>query len=93
MTIHDTEVLGPEELAELCAIFGDTWAAMDRCADSEWSSSERTRLATILLGLFQLRQLGSDQAKQTALRIFRLESTGSMRDNASTNDDIMQAIS
>jgi hypothetical protein len=44
MTIHDTEVLGPEELAELCAIFDDTWAAMDRCADSEWSSAERTRV-------------------------------------------------
>jgi hypothetical protein len=93
MTIHDTEVLGPEELAELCAIFDETWAAMDRCADSEWSSAERTRLASILLRLFELRQLGPDQAKQSALRIFRQISTTSMGDDASTSDWIIPTLS
>lgn len=89
MTIHGNEVLGPEELVELCAIFDDTWAAVGRCANSEWASLERTRLASILLGLFGLRQLGRDQAKQTALRIFGQGSTGSMGD-ASTSDEITQ---
>ena len=93
MTIHDTEVLGPEELAELCAIFDDTWAAMDRCADSEWSSAERTQLASILLRLFGLRQLGPDQAKQSALRIFRQISTTSMGNDASTSDGIIPMLS
>jgi hypothetical protein len=92
MTLHGNEVLGPEELAELSAIFDDTWAALGRCADREWSSSERTRLASILLGLVPLRQLGPGRAVQTALRIFRQGSTGLMRDNASTNDDITASI-
>jgi hypothetical protein len=87
MTIHRNEVLRPEELVELCAVFDDTWAALGRCADNEWSSQERTRLATILLGLFGLRQLGSDQAKQTALRIFRLGPTSSMG-NTSNSDEL-----
>ena len=93
MTIHGNEVLGPEELAELCAIFDDTWAAMDRCADSEWSSAERTLLASILLRLFGLRQLGPDQAKQSALRIFRQISTTSMGNDASTSDGIIPMLS
>ena len=93
MTIHTNEVLGPEELAALSSMFDDIWASLGRCADSEWSSLERTRLASILLRLFGLRQLGPDQAMQTALRIFRQGSIGALRDNASTNDDIMQAIS
>ena len=93
MTIHGNEVLGPEELAELCGIFDDTWAALGRCANGDWSSQERTRLASILLGLFQLRQLGRDQAKQTALRIFRQAPIDSMEYNASTIDDITKSIS
>jgi hypothetical protein len=90
MTIHGNEVLGPEELAELCGIFDDTWAAHGRCANSEWSSLERARLASILLRLFGLRQLGPDQAMRTALRILRQGSTGH---NASTIDDITDSIS
>jgi hypothetical protein len=93
MTIHDTEVLGPEELAELCAIFDDTWAAIGRCADTEWSSAERSQLASILLRLFGLRQLGPDQAKQSALRIFRQISTTSMGNDASTSDGIIPMLS
>ena len=91
MTIHGNEVLGPEELAELSAIFDDTWAAVGSGAHGP--SQERMRLASILLQLFQLRQLGKDQAKQTALRIFRQGSTGSMGHNASTIDDITDSIS
>jgi hypothetical protein len=93
MTIHGNEVLGPEELVELCAIFDDTWAAMDRYADSEWSSAERTLLASILLRLFGLRQLGPDQAKQSALRKFRQISTTSMGNDASTSDGIIPMLS
>jgi hypothetical protein len=93
MTIHGNEVLGPNELAELCALFDDTWAAMDRCADSEWSSAERTQLASILLRLFGLRHLSPDQAKQSALRIFRQISTTSMGDDASTSDGIIPMLS
>ena len=71
MTIHGNDVLEPEELAELCATFDDAWTATGRSAQSEESLPERTRLASILLRLFKLRQLSPDQAKQTALRIFR----------------------
>ena len=92
MTIQTNEVLGPEELAALSSMFDDIWASLGRCADSEWSSLERTRLASILLRLFGLRQLGPDQAMQTALRILRQESTGSTGHNTS-NDDITQSIS
>jgi hypothetical protein len=92
MTIHGTEVLGPEELVELGAIFDDTWAAMGNCTSSEWSSSERARLASILFRLFGLKRLGPDQARQTALRIFR-QGSASNGNGASLGDGFAQALS
>ena len=72
MIIHHNEVMEPEELAELGKLFDEAWVALRATAGQE-SEELRTGLASILLRLAHLRQLGPDQMKATALRIFRRE--------------------
>ena len=72
MIIHGNEIMEPEELTQLGAVFDETWAALSPTAGHE-SAELRTALASILLRLAHLRQLGPDQMKATALRIFRCE--------------------
>ena len=74
MIIHGNEIMEPEELAQLGSVFDETWAAVSSRV-GEGSVEQRTSLAIILLRLANLRQLGPDQMKATALRIFRSEST------------------
>ena len=69
MTIPDNEVLGPEHLAELGALFDKTWTAFEPSANGERQTEDRAQLACILLRLYGLRQLGPDQVAQTALRL------------------------
>jgi hypothetical protein len=76
MIIHDNEVLGPEHLAELSAVFEKTWAAFRCSANTGRSNQERAQLACILLRLYGLRQLGADQLAQTALRLMQQPSPG-----------------
>jgi hypothetical protein len=71
MIIHDTEVLGPEHLAELGAIFAKCWAAFGSPANSERLIEERAQLACTVLRLYGLRQLGPDQVMQTAPRLLK----------------------
>jgi hypothetical protein len=71
MIVHDNEVLGPEHLAELGALFDKTWAAFQSSANSESYTEARAQLACILLRLYGLRQLGPDQVTQTALRLLK----------------------
>ena len=73
--IHDNEVLGPEHLVELGAVFDKTWSTFKSFAISELDSGERARLACILLRLYNLRQLSPDQLAKSALRLM----TGSSR--------------
>ena len=74
MIIHGNEIMEPEELAQLGSVFDETWAAVSSSV-GEGSAEQRTSLAIILLRLANLRQLGPDQMKASALRIFRAEST------------------
>ena len=69
MIIHGSEVLGPEHLAELSALFEKTWATYVSSANSDRYSEERAQLACILLRLYRLRQLGPDQIARAALRL------------------------
>ena len=71
LIIHDNEVLGPEHLAELGAIFEKCWAAFGSPANSERLTEERAQLACTVLRLYGLRQLGPDQVMQTALRLLK----------------------
>ena len=72
MTNHGNEILEPEELAQLGVVFDETWAAV-KASTGEGSVELRTALACTLLQLAHLRQLGPDQMKATALRLFRAE--------------------
>ena len=72
MIIHGNEIMEPEELTQLGAVFDETWAAISATA-GDGSAELRTALASTLLRLAHLRQLGPDQMKATALRIFRAE--------------------
>ena len=71
MIIHGNEIMEPEELTQLGAVFDEAWAAVSATAVD--GAEQRTTLASILLRLAHLRQLGPDQMKATALRIFRAE--------------------
>lgn len=71
MIIHGNEIMEPEELTQLGAVFDEAWAAVSATAVD--SAEQRTTLASILLRLAHLRQLGPDQMKATAIRIFRSE--------------------
>lgn len=72
MTNHGKEILGPEELTQLGVVFDETWAAV-KASTGDGSPELRTALACTLLQLAHLRQLGPDQMKATALRLFRAE--------------------
>ena len=76
--IHDNEVLEPENLAELGALYDKAWSTFRSFAISERDSGERARLACILLRLYGLRQLGPDQLTQTALRLMTQSSAIAM---------------
>jgi membrane-associated phospholipid phosphatase len=75
MFIHGNEVIEPEELAQLGKMFDEAWAAVGATA-AEGRADQRAILAAILLRLANLRQLGPEQLKATALRIFRSEPIG-----------------
>jgi len=85
MIIHGNEIMEPEELAQLGSVFDETWAAVSGNV-GEGSAEQRTSLAIILLRLANLRQLGPDQMKASALRIFRAESTCGCRTTFSSSD-------
>ena len=72
MIIHSNEIMEPEDLARLGKAFDEAWAAVSITAGED-RADQRTTLAFILLRLASLRQLGPDQIKDTALRIFRAE--------------------
>ena len=72
MFIHGNEIMEPEELAQLGTVFDEAWAAVGATA-GEGRADQRVILASILLRLANLRQLGPEQLKATALRIFRSE--------------------
>jgi hypothetical protein len=78
MFIHGNEVIEPEELAELGQVFDEAWAAVGATA-REGRADQRVILASILLRLAHLRQLGPDQMKATAIRIFRSEPVQAFR--------------
>ena len=71
MVIHDNEVLGPEHLRELGALFDEAWATFGSLADTKRDTDDRAQLACILLRLYGLRQLGPDQLTRTALRLMK----------------------
>ena len=78
MIIHGNEVLEPEELARLGKVFDEAWASVSPTAGGG-GAEQRTILASILLRLANLRQLGPEQLKATALRIFQSEPTQAFR--------------
>ena len=65
------EFLNPEHLSELSALFDHACATLAIPTGSEAHDEQRTRLASILLQLFALRQLGADQVTQLARRLLR----------------------
>ena len=72
MIIHGNEIMEPEELTQLGVVFDETWAAV-KASTGDGGVELRTALACTLLRLAHLRQLGPDQMKATALRLFRAE--------------------
>ncbi len=66
MIVHGNEIMEPEELAELGAVFDETWAVLSRTVGDD--AEHRVALACILVRLAQLRQLSPEQMKATALR-------------------------
>ena len=77
MIIHGNEIMEPEELIQLGAVFDEAWAAVSATAVN--GAEQRTILASILLRLAHLRQLGPDQMKATAIRILRSQSAPNCR--------------
>ena len=77
MINHGNEILEPEELTQLGVVFDETWVALT-ASTGDGSAELRTALASTLLRLAHLRQLGPDQMKATALRLFRAEPTQSV---------------
>ena len=86
MIVPDNEVLGPEHLAELGTIFDKTWTAFASSANSEEYTDERAHLASILLRLYGLRQLGPDQIMRTALRLLKPSTPVARSANTSAAD-------
>ena len=66
MIVHGNEVLEPQELADLGTVFDETWAVLRSTVGDD--AEQRMALACILLRLAQLKQLGPEQMKATALR-------------------------
>lgn len=89
MIIHDNEIIEPEELAELGVAFDQAWAVVSTTAGAE-NAELRTTLASIVLRLAHLRQLGPDQIKASALRIFKCEAVDAQgsRSGSSSNVEI-----
>jgi hypothetical protein len=75
MNCSGQEIIEPEELARLGKVFDEAWAAVSHTGGED-TVDQRTSLAVILLRLAYLRQLGPDQMKATAVRIFRSEVGG-----------------
>ena len=73
MIIHGNEIMEPEELAQLGGVFDEAWAAVSASV-SKGRDEQRTTLAVILLWLANLKQLGPEQLKASALRIFHSQS-------------------
>ena len=72
MITDGNETMQPEELTQLGVVFDEVWAAVSDTSCQE-SAELRTTLASILLRLANLKQLGPEQMKATALRILRGE--------------------
>lgn len=80
MIIQGSELMKPEELTQLGALFDEAWVEVrSHASDSE---ADRAALAAALLRLARLKQLGPEQMKATAVRIFRCEQTASGDDEA-----------
>jgi hypothetical protein len=69
------EALQPEHLAELSDLFELTCQSLSITPGSDAHEEQRTRLACILLQLYDLRQLGPDQVIKAARRLMRQSST------------------
>jgi hypothetical protein len=67
MSFYANEIMEPEELAQLGAIFDEAWAVASASLGDD--AEHRMNLAIILMQLAKLRQLGPHQMKITALRI------------------------
>jgi hypothetical protein len=78
MIIHGNEIMEPEELAQVGSVFDEAWDALSATAGDD-SADQRATLASIILRLANLGQLGPEQMKATALRIFRAEPSQGLR--------------
>ena len=72
MLIFGHKVFAPEELAALGSAFDEAWGAVEGTsgADARAAADARTRLASIMIGLAQLGELGPEEIRRTAIRIF-----------------------
>jgi hypothetical protein len=81
MMIHGNETMQPEELTQLGVVFDEVWAEL-RGTTGQESAELRTALASILLRLANLKQLGAEEMKSTALRILRGEPVQQLQSDA-----------
>ena len=81
MMIQGNETMQPEELTQLGAVFDEVWAELCDTAGHE-DAELRTALASVLLRLANLKQLGADEMKSTALRILRCEPNQQLQSDA-----------
>ena len=81
MIIQGNETMQPEELTQLGVVFDEVWAGLSDTAGQE-RAELRTALASILLRLANLKQLGPEQMKATALRILRGEPIQQLQSDA-----------
>lgn len=81
MMIHGNETMQPEELTQLGVVFDEVWTEFSDTAGQE-SAELRTALASILLRLANLKQLGPEEMKATALRILRCEPIQELQSDA-----------
>lgn len=70
MSYNANEMMEPEELAQLGAVFDEAWAVVSATVGD--GAEHRANLASILMQLAKLKQLGPHQMKTTALRILSL---------------------
>jgi hypothetical protein len=63
------EIYEPDEIEQLGLVFDATWMRI-ASADLTVTVADRHKLAAILLGLADLRQLGPEQMQSTALRLY-----------------------
>jgi hypothetical protein len=81
MITDGNETMQPEELTQLGVVFDEVWAAVSDPSGQD-SAELRTALASILLRLANLKQLGPEQMKATALRILRCEPVQELQTDA-----------